>query len=157
MILRNKKKKKLSKEKIQEFFFFLKFHKMLWNYVILNWLSGIIGLRFWLRFSKSSKSQKLEMKILFNEKFLKNLKIVFTYISEHCTFLEQKKCWPLSEVRGEGGGFRVCMLGSRTGPEFYVLNYLLELGYSMVQLKSRKIIKSRNGKCLCDYGVSGFL
>ena len=45
-------------------------------------------------------SQKLTMKIMLNEKRLKNRKIVFAYVSEHCASVGTKK---LSTF---GGGWR---------------------------------------------------
>ena len=45
------------------------------------------------------------MKILLDQKILKNLKIDFSYVSEHCvSFATKNPIWPLAEGEEEGGG-----------------------------------------------------
>ena len=53
-------------------------------------------------YTKISKSQKLKTKILLNEKFQKNRKIVFAYVSEHLVSVgTPKKCGHFLRKEGE--------------------------------------------------------
>ena len=61
-----------------------------------NWLPGIAGYHFWIRFTKTSKSQKLKIKILYYEKKFKNGYFLHTFRTLRI-FQDNNKNWPLLE------------------------------------------------------------